>query len=43
MLNAFEKAGKLVTRVSIEGRKIELELASDERSDDFDGINMRHG
>lgn len=43
MLRAFEQAGKSVTRVTIEGRKIELELSSGEGGDEFDGIDMRHG
>ena len=43
LLRAFERAGKSVKRVAIEGRKIELELSSGEVGDEFDGINMRHG
>ncbi|GGX55389.1 hypothetical protein GCM10007385_24920 [Tateyamaria omphalii] len=40
----FEKAGKTVCRVIVEGRRIELELAlpSDD-ADEFAGIEMQHG
>lgn len=43
LLSAFEKAGKAVSRVIVEGRKIEVVLASGESADDFDRIDMRHG
>ncbi|QFT59188.1 hypothetical protein FIU94_10155 [Sulfitobacter sp. THAF37] len=43
LLRAFERAGKMVTRVSIDGRKIELELSTGEIADEFDRIDMRHG
>ena len=43
LLNAFERAGKLVKRVTVDGRKIELELSSQEESGEFDGVDMRHG
>jgi len=42
LLTTFEKAGKLVRRVTIEGRRIELELSSREELDEFDRIDMRH-
>lgn len=43
MLNAFENAGKPVSRVIVDGRRIELELSSIQESDEFDRIDMRHG
>ena len=43
LLAAFERAGRAVNRVVIDGRRIELELASGEDSDEFDRIDMRHG
>lgn len=42
LFNTFENAGKSVSRVTIEGRRIELELSSGETQDDFAGIDMRH-
>lgn len=42
LLNAFEKAGKVVSRVTIDGRRIELELATGETPDEFDRIKMRY-
>ena len=43
LLATFEKAGKSVSRVTIEGRRIEIELSKGETEDEFDRINMRHG
>lgn len=43
LLNAFERAGKTVGRVTIEGRKIELVLLRPKEGDEFEGIDMRHG
>jgi phage gp29-like protein len=43
LLRAVEKAGKTVSRVVVDGRRIELELASGESVDEFDRIDMRHG
>lgn len=43
LLNAFENAGKPVTRVLIEGRKIELVLSIEDAPDEFERLNMRHG
>lgn len=43
LLAAFEHAGRTVTKVVIDGKKIELELAICDASDDFDKIDMRHG
>jgi hypothetical protein len=44
LLNALERAGKSVVRVTIEGKKIEVELAvnGSEASDQFEGLNLRH-
>ena len=42
LLNRFERAGKMVGRVSIEGKKIELVLLDQTQRDDFEGIDMRH-
>lgn len=43
LLTTFESAGKPVSRIVIEGRRIEIELASVNEADDFDRIDMRHG
>lgn len=43
LLKAFERAGKPVNRVSVEGRRIEIVLAAPKEEDDFDRIDMRHG
>lgn len=43
LLKAFEKAGKSVSRVTVDGRRIEIELAKHEDADEFDRIEMRHG
>lgn|GEM_PF-1841573 len=43
LLTAFENAGKSVSRVIVEGRKIEIVLAAEHDGDDFDRIDMRHG
>lgn len=42
LLNAFERAGKPVGCVTIEGRKIELVLLQPSEDDEFERINMRH-
>ena len=42
LLNAFEKSGRVVSRVIIEGRKIELELFKGQDIDEFESIDMRH-
>lgn len=39
----FEKAGKTVNRVTIEGKKIELVLSKEQEIDEFEGIDMQHG
>ena len=43
LLTAFERAGRSVSRVIIEGRRIELELETGQDSDEFERIDMRHG
>lgn len=44
LLSAFERAGKTVSRVTIDGRKIEIELLEGSKQrDEFDGIEMCHG
>jgi hypothetical protein len=43
LLSALEQAGRPVSRVVVEGRRIEFVLASGEAFDDFDRIDMRHG
>ncbi|MFT6604855.1 MAG: hypothetical protein ACJA2X_000031 [Halocynthiibacter sp.] len=42
LLRAFESAGKPVSRVMIDGRKIELVLEQSKVIDEFEGIDMRH-
>ncbi|MFV2053222.1 hypothetical protein [Aliiroseovarius sp. YM-037] len=42
LLNAFERAGKAVSRVTVEGRKIEIVLSMPVKDDEFDRIDMRH-
>ena len=43
LLKAFEHAGKHVSRITIDGRKIELVLSEPKATDEFDRIDMRHG
>lgn len=43
LLNTLESAGKSVSRVVVEGRRIEIELAGSCDGDEFDGIDMCHG
>lgn len=43
LLKTFENAGKTVSRVTIEGRRIEIVLSKEQDVDEFDGIDMRHG
>jgi len=43
LLRTFERAGKSVSRVSVDGRKIELFLADTKEHDEFEGIDMRNG
>jgi hypothetical protein len=43
LLNAFERDGKSVGRVTIDGKKIELVLVNLPAVDEFERVNMRHG
>ncbi|MCK8463022.1 hypothetical protein MUY35_04065 [Aliiroseovarius sp. S1339] len=43
LLKAFENAGKSVSRISVDGRKIEIVLTKRDDADEFEGIDMRHG
>ncbi len=43
LLKVLESAGKSVSRVAVEGRRIEIVLASGESVDEFARIDMRHG
>ncbi|WP_417247392.1 MULTISPECIES: hypothetical protein [Celeribacter] len=42
LLQAFEKAGKSVSRVMIDGKKVELYFEQPKAIDEFDRIDMRH-
>ena len=42
LLRAFEDAGKTVSCVTVEGRKIEIKLTAAQTIDEFEGINMCH-
>jgi len=42
LLDAFERAGREVSRVIVDGRKIEVVLSSRKPTDDFEGVDMRH-
>ena len=42
LLKAFERAGKSVSRITVEGRRIELELSKLVEKDEFAGIDMRN-
>lgn len=44
LLKAFERAGREVNLVTVDGRKIELVLSKEqENHDEFAAIDMRHG
>lgn len=43
MLRALEGAGKTVNRISVDGRKIEIQLGVADTEDEFERIDMRHG
>nr|WP_309503596.1 hypothetical protein [uncultured Roseovarius sp.] len=43
LLKALESAGKAVSSVVVEGRRIEVKLSVVQTADEFDGIDMRHG
>jgi len=42
LVNAFEKSGRTVASITIDGKKIELVLAIEQSIDEFDKIGMRH-
>ena len=42
LVNAFEKSGRTVTGITIDGKKIELVLDIVQPIDEFDKIGMRH-
>lgn len=42
MLRTFEGAGKAVSRVTIDGRRIEIDLVQPEEMDKFERIDMRY-
>ena len=42
LLSAVELSGRTVSSVVVEGHRIEVVLASSNKVDDFDGIDMRH-
>jgi hypothetical protein len=42
LLRVFEAAGKTVSRITIEGKRIELELAKQQDADEFAGLDMRY-
>lgn len=39
----FERSGRSVSRVLVDGRKIELVFHEEKPLDDFERIDMRHG
>ncbi len=43
LLNAVEGAGKTVSRVIVDGRRIEIEILKEDSVGDFDRIDMRLG
>jgi hypothetical protein len=44
MLDDLERRGRSVSRVTIEGKRVEFEFAkSEEGSDEFDGLDMKYG
>ena len=43
LLSALERAGKSVSSVAVEGRRIEILLSTGEAVDEFDKLEMRHG
>lgn len=43
LLAALEGAGKSVSGIAIEGRRIEIVLSSGETFDEFEKIDMRYG
>ncbi|MEM8541523.1 MAG: hypothetical protein AAGF25_11280 [Pseudomonadota bacterium] len=43
VLAAFERAGRSVGSVTIDGKKIELVLDKPSEGDEFDRVDMKHG
>ncbi|MBY6089506.1 hypothetical protein [Maritimibacter alkaliphilus] len=43
LLEAFERSGRAVRAVTIDGRKISLVLLGQQQDDEFDRIDMTHG
>lgn len=43
LLKTLESSGKSVSGIAVEGRRIEIMLASGESIDEFERIDMRHG
>lgn len=43
LLTAFERAGKSVGRVTVNGKKIELVLVEPSQVDDFEKVEMTYG
>lgn len=44
LLRSLEDSGKSVSRVTVEGHRIEIELSKPEiPADEFERIDMRHG
>lgn len=42
LLNAFERSGRTVSRVTIDGGKIELVLSTEPTGDEFERVDMRY-
>lgn len=42
LLDALERTGRTVSRVSVEGQKIELELVRKDQIDEFERIDLRY-
>lgn len=42
LLNTFEKSGRTVSRVTVEGNKIEFVLSTEPTGDEFERIEMRY-
>lgn len=42
LLNAFERAGRSVGRVTVDGKKIELVLVDPLTVDEFERLDLRH-
>jgi len=42
LMHTFESAGKQVSRVTIEGRRIEIVLSDGHIGDEYSRINMRY-